>query len=71
LKRFSSIQRLLAISIRCLKNAVLGKHEEAIRVNDQIIACPNTPPNFVEAAKRNRQFSLDTLAGGQPLSAPL
>src|SRR3989442_670558 len=48
----------------------LGKHEEAIRVNDQIIGCPNTPPNFLEAAKRNRQFSIDTPAARHVAASP-
>jgi tetratricopeptide (TPR) repeat protein len=42
----------------------LGKHEEAIRINDQIIACPNVPPNFLETARKNREYSIEKLAVG-------
>jgi hypothetical protein len=39
----------------------LGKHAEAIRVNEQIIACPTAPETFRESAKRNREYSLAAL----------
>ncbi len=38
-----------------------GRHEEAFRVNEAILASLNVPPNFLETAKRNRQFSVDAL----------
>jgi hypothetical protein len=40
----------------------LGKHEEAIRVNDAIIASTNTPDQFIEIARKNRRFSTDLLS---------
>jgi tetratricopeptide (TPR) repeat protein len=40
----------------------LGEHQEAIRVNRAILATPGVPAAFVEAARRNLQFSLDALA---------
>jgi glycosyltransferase involved in cell wall biosynthesis len=40
----------------------IGKHEEAIRVNDAIIARPNVPANFLETARKNRQYSVDFLS---------
>jgi len=40
----------------------IGKHEEAIRVNDEIIARPNVPANFLETATKNRQYSVDFLS---------
>jgi glycosyltransferase involved in cell wall biosynthesis len=40
----------------------IGRHREAIRVNDAILASPGVPAGFLEAARRNRQFSLDALA---------
>jgi glycosyltransferase involved in cell wall biosynthesis len=40
----------------------LGRHEEAIRINDEIIACPNVPANFLETAAKNRQYSVDFLS---------
>jgi hypothetical protein len=40
----------------------LGEHQEAIRVNQAILATPGVPAAFLEAARRNRQFSLDALA---------
>jgi hypothetical protein len=47
----------------------LGKHDEAIRVNDAILAAPGVPANILEAARRNRQFSVDALAA-QDLQSP-
>ena len=40
----------------------LGKHEEAIRVNDAILACPTAPENVRETARKNRQLSVQALA---------
>jgi len=48
----------------------LGKHDEAIRVNDAILATPNVSEGFREAAQRNRQFSLDALAQQEPERTP-
>lgn len=39
----------------------LGLHEEAITLNDAVIACSDTPENLVDLAKRNRQLSVDFL----------
>lgn len=39
-----------------------GRHQEAIRVNEAILALPGVPPNFVETAKKNRQLSLEALS---------
>jgi hypothetical protein len=39
-----------------------GLHEEAIRVNEAIIARPNVPANFLETATKNRQYSVDFLS---------
>ncbi|MBI2929983.1 MAG: glycosyltransferase [Verrucomicrobia bacterium] len=39
----------------------LGKHEEAIRVNDLILQCPNLPENYRESAERNRKLSVEAL----------
>ncbi len=38
-----------------------GRHEEAIRVNEAILATPNVPPEFLEMARRNRLFSVEAL----------
>jgi len=38
-----------------------GRHEEAIRVNDLILACPNVPENYLASARRNKQLSLEIL----------
>ncbi len=46
----------------------IGKHEEAIRVNDEILACPRAPQDILEAAQRNRQFSIDCLKKNTGLS---
>ena len=43
----------------------IGKHDEAIRVNDTIIARADVPEDFREAAKKNRQLSLDAGRGGR------
>jgi glycosyltransferase involved in cell wall biosynthesis len=43
----------------------LGLHEEAIRVNDLILANPRTPANFRDTAERNRKFSEAALMEGQ------
>jgi hypothetical protein len=40
----------------------IGRHEEAIRVNEAIIACPNVPANFLETARKNRQYSVEFLS---------
>jgi glycosyltransferase involved in cell wall biosynthesis len=40
----------------------LGQHDEAIRINDMIIARAGVPENFLETARKNRQFSVDSLA---------
>jgi len=39
----------------------LGRHREAVRVNDLILARPGVPVEFRDAAMRNRQFSVDVL----------
>lgn len=39
----------------------LGLHEEAIRVNDEILARRNTPKGFRETAERNRRFSVEAV----------
>lgn len=39
----------------------VGRHREAVRVNDLIAARPGVPVEFREAAIRNRQFSVDVL----------
>lgn len=38
-----------------------GRHREAVRVNDAILARPGVPLEFRDAAVRNRQFSIDVL----------
>jgi hypothetical protein len=38
-----------------------GRHREAVRVNDAILARPGVPAEFREAAERNRRFSVDVL----------
>ena len=40
-----------------------GRHEEAIRVNEAILATPNVPPDFLETASKNRQFSVAVRSG--------
>jgi tetratricopeptide (TPR) repeat protein len=40
----------------------LGKHDEAIRINDAILATPDVPESFRDLARGNRQFSVDALA---------
>ncbi len=44
----------------------IGKHEEAIRVNDAIIARPNVPANFLETARKNKQHSVEFLSKTVP-----
>lgn len=39
----------------------LGRHEEAITVNDRLLASPLLPAGHVELVQRNRKFSLDAL----------
>ena len=39
----------------------LGLHEEANRVNDQILARPGVPRAFRESAERTRRLSLEAL----------
>ncbi|MEL7430572.1 MAG: glycosyltransferase [Pseudomonadota bacterium] len=39
----------------------LGLHEEAINLNDAVIACSETPERLVDLAKSNRQLSVDLL----------
>lgn len=36
----------------------IGKHEEAIRVNDRVLAQSDVPESFRETARKNREFSL-------------
>ena len=43
----------------------IGKHEEAIRVNDLILIRPNLPANYRASAIRNRDLSLEAL-GSKP-----
>lgn len=38
-----------------------GRHREAVRINDAILALPDVPVPVREAAERNRQFSIDLL----------
>lgn len=40
----------------------LNRHEEAIEVNDRLLASPLLPVDHVELVRRNRQFSVDALA---------
>jgi tetratricopeptide (TPR) repeat protein len=40
----------------------VGDHENAIRVNDELLAMPDLPEHVAEQAAKNRQFSLDALA---------
>jgi hypothetical protein len=39
----------------------LDKHAEALRVNDAILATAGVPGNYREAARSNRQFSVEAL----------
>lgn len=39
----------------------VGKHEEAIRVNELLLQRPNLPDNYRASAIRNRELSLETL----------
>jgi glycosyltransferase involved in cell wall biosynthesis len=39
----------------------LGRHAEALRVNDTILATAGVPENYREAARSNRQFSVEAL----------
>jgi tetratricopeptide (TPR) repeat protein len=38
-----------------------GRFDEAVRVNDELLTRPGVPADYVEAAERNRRFSLDAL----------
>lgn len=47
-----------------------GRQEEAIRVNEAIIATPDVPVNFLETARKNRQFSLEALPAANTAKSP-
>jgi tetratricopeptide (TPR) repeat protein len=42
-----------------------GHFSEAVRVNDELLNGPGVPADYIEAATRNRRFSLDALAQGE------